>query len=65
MQIPDKYKPEISKLYDDIEKLQSESSKAFNKGDAVSFREFDDKIKGKEARLEKIRKTYTREVMGW
>lgn len=65
MQIPEKYKPEINKLYDEIETLQSESKKAFDNRNVEKFEQIDNEIKAKEARLEEIRKEYTKEVMGW
>ena len=65
MEIPEKYKPEIKKLYDEIDALQSASTKAFNDRNVGAFEQLDKQIKEKEARLEEIRKEYTREVMGW
>jgi hypothetical protein len=62
MQIPENYKPEINKLYDEIEALQSQSKKAFDERNVERFQQIDEKIKLNEARLEKIRKEYTREV---
>ena len=65
MLIPKQYKPEISKIYDEIEGLQSESKKTFDARNVEKFQQIDTEIKTKEARLEEIRKEYTKEVMGW
>ena len=65
MEIPEKYKPEISKLYDEIEKLQSQCKVAFDKKDVDTFIKLDAEIEAKRVRLEEITKEYTREVMGW
>lgn len=65
MEIPEKYKPEINKLYDEIERLQSESKKAFDNKDVTNFIKLDDEIIKLDDEIKELRKIYTREAMGW